>query len=346
MGDMVTWIMGLHEKYGEVVRIMPDELSFISPSAWQDIYTTKPQLPKVSKGVSQSYNGVPHLAAETVTEKHTRQRRILSHAFSERALKAQEDILKHYTDLLVEKLNEQVASSEKSSVSLNLGSWYNFTTFDTIGDLCFNDPFHSLENEADHPWVQAIWDGMKFGILTTGLHYFPPLPALLNRVMPQSVRDKANQHFSWSQEKITRRIESRTKRPDFMTYILGNNKGEEKMSRDEIDSNGAMLIIAGSETSATTLSSSTFYMLKNPAVYQRLRNEVREAFSSMDEITVQAAAKLPYLHAVITEALRLHPPVAPAVPRIVDRPGVVVSGHEIPVGVPLPLPIIAIKEDG
>ena len=91
---MVHWVMGLHSKYGEVVRITPDELSFISPSAWQDIYTTKPQLPKVSKGVFQSYNGVPVLATETVTENHARQRRILSPAFSERAVRQQEGILK------------------------------------------------------------------------------------------------------------------------------------------------------------------------------------------------------------------------------------------------------------
>ena len=28
----------LHEKYGEVVRYGPNELSYISPEAWEDIY--------------------------------------------------------------------------------------------------------------------------------------------------------------------------------------------------------------------------------------------------------------------------------------------------------------------
>lgn len=338
MGDMVTWVKDLHEKYGEVVRITPDELSFISPSAWQDIYTTKPQLPKVSKGVFRSYNGVASLATETVTESHTRQRRILSHAFSERALREQEDILEHYTDLLVTKLKEQIASTEKGAATLDIGKWYNFTTFDIIGDLLFNDPFHSLEDEADHPWVEAVWGGLVFGIILSAFTYFPPLPALVDRMMPQSIRDKAKEHFYWSQQKITRRIETETNRPDFMTYILGNNKGEERMTRDEIDSNGSFLILAGSETSAVTSSSSTYFMLKHPVVFERLKKEVREAFTSMDEITVAATGGLPYLHAVITEALRLHPPAAVGVPRMVDRPDVVVSGHQIPVGVRLPCP--------
>ncbi|KAI4094223.1 MAG: hypothetical protein LQ344_002302 [Seirophora lacunosa] len=332
-GEIVKWVSDLHAKYGEVVRITPDELSFISPSAWQDIYTTKPQLPKVEKGNLRGYFGVPVLATETVTEKHTRQRRAMAPAFSERALREQESILKEYTDLLVKKLNDQVVSTEKSSVTLDIRPWYNFTTFDTIGDLLFNDPFHSLESSADHPWVEAVYAGAKFGLLTTAFHHFPPLPAVARRLMPRSLSEKAEQHFRWSQEKIRQRIENKTSRPDFMTYVLGNGEGEAKMTREEMDSNGSFLVLAGSETNALTCASTTWFFLKNPAVYDRLKKEIREAFKTMDEITVAASSKLPYLHAVINEALRLHPPAAVAAPRLVDRPGVVVSGHEIPVGV-------------
>ncbi|KAL8932704.1 MAG: hypothetical protein Q9216_006719 [Gyalolechia sp. 2 TL-2023] len=332
-GDLVPWVMSLHAKYGEVVRITPDELSFISPSAWQDIYTTRPQLPKVEKGTTKSYNGVPVIVTLTITEEHTRQRRILANAFSERALREQEGILQRYTDLLITKLHEQTSQAEKDSVTLDICRWYNYTTFDTIGDLCYNEPFHSLEDSADHPWVAAIFNGVKFGTLLTAFHHFPPMSALVDRMMPQSIKDKGKAHFSWSQEKIARRIETKTDRPDFMTYILGDNVGEEKMSREEIDSNGAFLILAGSETSATTCSSTTYYFLKTPAVYKRLQAEIRSAFKSMSEITTPAVNRLPYLHAVISEALRLHPTGPLAAPRLVDRPGVVVSGHEIPVGV-------------
>ncbi|KAL8935078.1 MAG: hypothetical protein Q9211_004890 [Gyalolechia sp. 1 TL-2023] len=332
-GDLVPWVMALHAKYGEVVRVTPDELSFISPSAWQDIYTTRPQLPKPEKGVFKASNGVPTIASTTVTEDHTRQRRVLSHAFSERALRAQEDILQRYTDLLVAKLHEVISRAEIASVTLDMSKWYNYTTFDTIGDLCYNDPFHSLENSADHPWVDAVFAGLKSRVISTAFHHFPPMPALVKYVMPHSISEKAKRHFMFSREKIARRIETKTNRPDFMTYILGNNEGEAKMGRDEIDATGAFLILAGSETSATTCSASTYFFLKNPSVYKRLQAEIRNAFPSMSEITTPAVNKLPYLHAVITEALRMHPAAAVSVPRIVDRPGVVVSGHEIPVGV-------------
>lgn len=50
-GHWVEWTTSLHEKYGEVVRIHPDELSVISASAWQEIYNTRPQLPKPKIGM-------------------------------------------------------------------------------------------------------------------------------------------------------------------------------------------------------------------------------------------------------------------------------------------------------
>ncbi|KAL8687092.1 MAG: hypothetical protein Q9224_005255 [Gallowayella concinna] len=337
-GSMVDWAMDLHAKYGPVVRLTPDELSFIGPPAWQDIYTTRPQLPKVEKGVFQSYNGVPVLTAETVTKEHTRQRRILNPAFSERALREQEDILKHYTDLLVTKLKEQVQQTEKSTVTLDITRWYNYTTFDTIGDLLFNDPFHSLENSADHPWVTAVFRGTKYGVLLNSIQHLPPLDTVVDFLMPRSLKEAAGRHFKWTREKMTRRIQMKTARPDFMTYILDNNKGEEQMTRDEMDSNASLIILAGSETSALTCSSSTYFALKTPAVYERLKKEVRDAFTSADDITVRAAAKLPFLHAVINEALRLHPAGPVAVVRMVDRPGVVVDGYEVPVGTRVGIP--------
>ena len=332
-GNMVNWVMDLHSKYGEIVRIGPDELSFINPSAWQEIYVNKPQLPKPIKGVFKSYNGVPNLVTQPILADHARVRRIVGHALSKHALREQEGILKQYTDLLIEKLDGQIAETNKSSVALDIAQWYNYTTFDIIGDLLFNEPFHSLENSADHPWVAAIFNNLKVGVLMTAMDFFPPLPALVQRIMPQSLKDKRRQHFLWARDKISRRIATETDRPDFMTYILDNNNGKERMTRDEIDTNGSFLIVAGSETTATTCSAATFYLLENPAAYRRLKKEVRDAFDSMDDITAPDAGKLPYLHAVISEALRLHPAGPVSVPRVVDRPGVVISGREIPVGV-------------
>lgn len=56
-------------------------------------------------------------------ETHVRQRRLMSHAFSENALREQESILTMY----VNKLRDQLSARCKSG-PLNMVAWYTFTS--------------------------------------------------------------------------------------------------------------------------------------------------------------------------------------------------------------------------
>ena len=71
--------------------------------------------------------------------------------------------------------------------------------------------------------------------------------------------------------------------------------------------NANILIIAGSETTATLLSGATYLLLQNPAKLAQLQREVRSAFKSTDDISFASVAKLPYLHAVIEESFESGP---------------------------------------
>ena len=326
---MVPWTMKLHAKYGVVVRVLPDELSFIGSSAWQDIYTTRPQLPKPTFGVLETPNGIPSMGTIPDPENHGRQRKIVSHAFSDRALLSQEYILQKYSDLLIKRLRDQPNLQDGS---LDICSWYNFTTFDVLGDLCFGESFHCLETAENHPWVAAIFKGVKAAQLLTVFQHFPPMSTIVKRCLPQWVHDEAQKSFTFTRERVDKRIASQSDRPDFMKYILQNNYSG-GLSREQLDSTTTLLVLAGSETSATTLTTATYFALKNPPVMRRLVQEVRQAFKSQGDITIAAVSDLPYLHAVFQEALRMHPTGPISVPRQVDRPDVEVCGMAVPQGV-------------
>lgn len=331
-GRLFEWTLSLHEQYGDIVRINPDEISFAIPSAWHDIYATRPQLPKATRGGIENPNEVKSVVTATSIQDHDRMRKTLNPAFSDRALREQEYILQMYTSLLISRLQDQIKRNNERFVQVDIGNWYNFTTFDITGDLCFGEPFHSLETSEHHPWVKSVFQGIKFGIIMTIFDYFGPAKKLVKRIVPKSVKRKAYAHFQWSQRKIQKRIDTKSTRPDFMTYILRNND-EDGMTRDEIDSTVSLLVIAGSETSATTSCSSTWFLLKNPSAMARVQEEIRAAFKSMEDITIASVSKLPYLHAVLQEAMRLHPLGPLNAPRQVDREGTIICGHEIPVGV-------------
>jgi hypothetical protein len=92
-------------------------------------------------------------------------------------------------------------------------------------------------------------------------------------------------------------------------------------------------MIAGTETTATALAGTTYYLLQSPSSLTRLASEIRSEFSSMDDITFEQLARLPYLHSVLQEGLRLYPPVPVILPRITPPGGIAIAGEWVPGGV-------------
>jgi cytochrome P450 len=113
---------------------------------------------------------------------------------------------------------------------------------------------------------------------------------------------------------------------------------ERGMTRPEIELLTSTIVIAGSETSATLLSGAVYYLLKNPAWFERLQLEVRDAFPKESQITFTTVAHLKTLNAVIYETFRMYPPVSVALPRIVPKKGATVSGIFFPPGTRIGIP--------
>lgn len=78
----------------------------------------------------------------------------------------------------------------------------------------------------------------------------------------------------------------------------------------------------------------TYYLLKYPITMERISKEVREAFADAALIDADSTQKLPYLHAVIEEGLRIFPPVSLALERV--SPGASVDGHYVSASTSIP----------
>lgn len=108
------------------------------------------------------------------------------------------------------------------------------------------------------------------------------------------------------------------------------------MSLEKLIANSEILIIGGSETTATLLSGVTYYLLTNPDKLQKLTAEVRSAFKSEDEINIVSVNKLTYMLACLDEGLRMYPPIANGLPRVVPKGGANIIGTYVPENVGLP----------
>jgi len=160
-----------------------------------------------------------------------------------------------------------------------------------------------------------------------------PFQAFLLNVIPKHVRMRRRQHLLRSKEKVLRRLENeKTDHKDFIWYIL-KQKDRHDLKQDEIIVNGALFIVAGSETTANALSGLISKLIWTPAKYQKLVQEIRTAFDKEDQLTSENIGKLPYFQACLDEGLRCHPPVPAGLLRTVPAGGDVVDGHFVPEGV-------------
>ncbi|CAO1597111.1 hypothetical protein XANCAGTX0491_000936 [Xanthoria calcicola] len=327
IGKLSHWQLALHERYdSDVVRISPDELSFISPSAWKDMYGTRQAGTNPFSKDMVLYTGINSIVTASDAD-HSRMRRLLSHAFSDKALREQETILQTHVNNLIAGLRKQC---QEFGGKADLSKWFNWTAFDIIGDLAFGEPFDCLKETTYQPWVAMLMNNHRYIVLMSVTLRFPPLHKLAARLVPQKVVRDRMDHHSMSKEKVDRRLERTTDRPDFTSYILRHNGTKGGMSREEIQLNAATFIAAGSETSAALLAGAIWSLLHNPTYMDRLQREIRSKFLTADEIRLPNLDDLDFLHAVISESFRMYPPGVAGQPRVAPPSGDFISGYWVP----------------
>lgn len=95
-----------------------------------------------------------------------------------------------------------------------------------------------------------------------------------------------------------------------------------------------ILSLAGSDTTAAAITSILYHLMRYPAAYRKLMEEIDQAAESgllsSPSIKYSQAVKLPYLNACIKEGMRLHPSVGLTIPRHVPRDGCEISGEWFP----------------
>lgn len=101
---------------------------------------------------------------------------------------------------------------------------------------------------------------------------------------------------------------------DFIGSML-RQRGEpsKEITDEELEANSNVLVIAGSETTATLLSGVTYWLLRTPHAMEEITREIRSTMKTENDITISSTANLSYMLARLKEALRMYPP-APSEP--------------------------------
>ncbi|KAF3037521.1 hypothetical protein E8E12_007436 [Didymella heteroderae] len=322
----------MHERYGPIVRVAPDELSFIDHEAWKDIYSNR-NIHKDATWTGNEEKDHPISIVSTDEATHLRNRRALTGAFTEHAVAEHAPILEDLVKTMMQRFKEAIDASSRCA-TLNVVDWLNWLTFDISGVLSFGESFDSVKSGRAHPWVDISCNFGKGIALMASINFFYPLNRILKLTMPKAVMEKMRYHKQLIHEKFLQRLgmEQKAKAQDYVGSVMAYNeeKGEVKISKEEIEANMTLLIFAGSETTSSAMAAILTELLRNPGVLEKATKEVRSAFASEEDITAASVSKLEYLTAVIQEGIRMGPPAGIGVPRITPKEGAKILGQLVP----------------
>ena len=140
-----------------------------------------------------------------------------------------------------------------------------------------------------------------------------------------------------AEEKGTDSTTALSRRADLLSMFL-----KAKADRPEFFHDGRVLVMAismafaGSETTGISLAAVFYFLVKHPACYRKLMDELDGAF---DNGTIETrpsglvswaeSQNLPYLDACIKEAFRLHPAAGLPLERVVPKGGMEICGEHI-----------------
>jgi len=356
-GHFETENISLHRKYGKLVRISPDCYSIDDPAAIKHIYGISS---KFRKG--DWYYGWQHpdpnrftLFADTNIKRHAENRKRFQAMYSMSSLVNYEPFVDRCGQIFEDRMREFAAGKDGSVT--NMGHWFQCYAFDVIACITYGDRFGFLDRGEDIDGaIGQLWRVMLYSTLIgiySNLHaiLFPwtsklPWTGASGRVyvinfvqkqldmrkMERKKRDAEKGHASAKQ-----RDENDGLPQDFLEKMMNAHEEDpEKVTAYHVFMMGQSNIIAGSDTTAISLSAILYYLLKYPQAMQKLKAEIKDAETkgacSNPVITFKESLAMPYLQAVMKEALRMHPATGLPLWRVVPEGGAQISGYSFPAG--------------
>lgn len=298
---------------------------------------------------------VASLVAMTNEAEQSKARRGIAHNYSLSTLVEYEPLVDTTTETFLSRLDGLFADTGDVC---DLGQWLQFFAFDVMGELTFSKRLGFLQTgtDVDHIMksieknfdyfsvigqmpVLDLWLG-KNPIYTR--FFAKPVRSpilqfaqklLKERLDPWTASDIENNE---AETPVSRKGgEALHKKPDFLSRFLTLSKeNPEPLTDKQILANLFANINAGSDTIASTLRAIFYYLLKNPQTLQALYSELDHAHTAgqltLPYVTWTETQSLPYLNAVIKEALRMHPALSLSLERVNPTSGLHIRNTYIP----------------
>ncbi|KAJ6490679.1 cytochrome P450 [Mycena vitilis] len=290
----------LHDKYGPFVRTGPNEVSIIHADAVKAVLGTG----GFQKGQYYEPRADPTLSTRSLLslhgEAHANRRKIWNRGMSSESLK-------DYESILAKRVTQLVARLEGLTGPVDIAKWFNYFTFDFMGDMAFGGGFEMLRDGGDE---DGLWTIIEDGAKSiTMVSHIPWLAPTLYKI-PMATRG-IKELRKFGANRAANRIKTGSQTKDLWYHLMDDAGLEkEKPTFAEVVADGVLSIIAGSDTTSTAISTFVWFILSHPEIYRRVQAEVDSVYPAGDSLLDDSKHdELVFLRACLNETLRLHPPV-------------------------------------
>ncbi|KAI4281616.1 MAG: hypothetical protein L6R38_003557 [Xanthoria sp. 2 TBL-2021] len=339
----------MHEQYGPIVRINPGELHIQDIEFYDQLYRRENKLDKFP-GQTKMF-GMPGIFFTTETHELHRQRRApYSPFFSRKSISEMSDFITERLDTLCRRLRD----SEKQRMPMLLGVGYIALTTDIISKYALADCYHLLERDDlgsayHHLFLGFIQSCHFIKHLTFIFNLMQALPDPVMLWLRPSLRlaMQLMKKMQFDVQAIIEDLSSKTHepKPGLFLKIMQSNIGPQDRSAERIAREGMSLLVAGSETTAVTLSTITYHLLANPDKLAKLRGALEQAVPDSNTLPPLGQLEaIPYLHACVQEGLRMAYGTSNRLTRV-SRTPIKYWDWEIPAGVPVGMTTIFMHND-
>ncbi|EGY22529.1 averantin oxidoreductase [Verticillium dahliae VdLs.17] len=328
-------VQDLHKQYGDIVRIGPSELSIADPSFFHHIHANSSPFVK-----GPWYNILhPVVSLQLVRDKkeHSRRRKTWDKGFGSKALHDYEPRVVKYTDQLL----SQIKQTEGKPI--NVSTWFNFYSFDVMGDLAFGRSFNMMKDGIVHYYMQAVHTSMQAVAAFSHLVWIFPLFKEIPGLNHEHLKFQA-----WLHQHVKQRRENKPEIPDAFSGILNDYETLEKPTKQDMVNlvgDAHLIVVAGSDTTAASLTCLFYNLARNPQVTAQLQADLDAYHAEHAQADHLSLSKLPYLQACIDESLRLYPPVPSGVQRMSPPEGQQVGDVFIPANTVVQVPSYTLNRD-
>ncbi|KAF2791473.1 pisatin demethylase [Melanomma pulvis-pyrius CBS 109.77] len=330
------------EKFGSIARVAPNHLITSSPELWAHINAVRSPYKRAEwyYHAARFEPGKDNVFTECDNEKHDARRRKMAAGYAGKENPGLEASVDTHVKELVHLIRSKYAApatSTQSAMPMDMATKMQYLTLDVISDVGLGKAFGDLKADADvNDYLKASEEGLYIANLSFGLgiSWLRNVPILGKAISPseKDARGFGKMMAEARKSVEARKMKSTDERSDMLASFIRHG-----ITGDDLFQEVFEQVLAGSDTTAASLRIIMLYIMSHPRVYAKLQAEIDDAVqagkaSAYPEVILDVEArKLPYLCAVIREAMRVHPPVVNLFSRVVPKGGdvVTVDGKEV-----------------